>query len=77
MNVGWFLLTVIVSGVTALTDFGPEYEELSWFVHITDIHISKWEDQTRVSNFRTFVTEVLGIIQPEFVMCGGDLTEEK
>ena len=23
------------------------YDKISWFVHITDIHISSWEDDTR------------------------------
>ena len=77
MNVGCFVLTVIVSVVTALTESQPEYDKLSWFVHITDIHISKWEDQARVSDLKTFVTDVLATIQPEFVMCGGDLTDAK
>ena len=72
-------MTVIVTVVPALTetDIGPEYEKLSWFVHITDIHISKWEDRARVSDLKTFVTDVLAIIRPEFVMCGGDLTDAK
>ena len=77
MNVVSLVLTVIVSVVTAQTETEPGYEELSWFVHITDIHVSKWEDQARVSDLKTFVTDVLATIQPEFVMCGGDLTEEK
>ena len=74
------VLSVIVPIVTALTriDLGSsEYKKLSWFVHITDIHISKWEDQARVSDLKTFVTNVLAVIKPEFVMCGGDLTDAK
>ena len=77
MNVACLVLTVIMSVGTALTETQPEYEKLSWFVHITDIHVSKWEDQARVSDLKTFVTDVLAIIQPEFVMCGGDLTDAK
>ena len=35
--------------VDAATDLftDPEYDQLSWFVHVTDIHISSWEDETR------------------------------
>ena len=33
------------AGTDLFTD--PEYDQLSWFVHITDIHISSWEDETR------------------------------
>ena len=67
MNVVCLILSVIVSVVTALTETAPEYEKLSWFVHITDIHISKWEEQARVSDLKTFVTDVLAIMQPEFL----------
>ena len=24
-----------------------QYKKLSWFIHITDIHISSWEDTSR------------------------------
>ena len=30
----------------------PRYNKLSWFVHINDIHISSWEDDTRQSQVR-------------------------
>ena len=33
------------AGTDLFTD--PEYDQLSWFVHVTDIHISSWEDETR------------------------------
>ena len=33
----------------------PRYNKLSWFVHITDIHISSWEDDTRQSQVRRIV----------------------
>lgn len=60
-----------------ITFSDPRYNELSWFVHITDIHISSWEDDTRQSQLQQFVEDGLSNIQPELVMCGGDLTEAK
>ena len=63
--------------VEANIDLDPQYQKLSWFVHITDIHISDWEDSSRETELRTFVTDVLAVIQPEFVLCGGDLTDAK
>ena len=36
-----------VTSPVTFTD--PRYSKLSWFVHITDIHISSWEDDTRQS----------------------------
>ena len=39
-----------VTSPVTFTD--PRYTKLSWFVHITDIHISSWEDDTRQSQVR-------------------------
>ena len=69
-------LIVILPVLTAGLDLGAEYEKLSWFLHITDLHISS-RDEARLADLATFVTEVLAVIQPEFVMCGGDLTEAR
>ena len=70
------LLPVLPAG--AEIALGPEYEKLTWFLHITDLHISsRAEDQDRLADLATFVTAGLALIQPEFVMCGGDLTEAR
>ena len=54
----------------------PAYHQLSWFVHITDIHISEldWAAE-RTAQLEQFVTADLAVLQPEVVLCGGDLTE--
>ena len=80
MNTRYLILIIPVlsAGAGAVLDLGVEYEKLSWFLHITDLHIScRAGDQARVADLTTFVTEVLAVIQPEFVMCGGDLTEAR
>ena len=56
-------LTVSILYVQADIDQDPQYRKLSWFLHITDIHLSQWGDQTRGTQFRTFVTDVLALIQ--------------
>jgi len=58
-------------------DFGSSYDKLAWFIHISDVHVSNWQDESRLSNLREFVTSTLEIIKPEVVLCGGDLTEAK
>lgn len=58
-------------------DLNSSYDKLSWFVHISDVHISSWEDETRQTDLKAFVTSTLSIIRPDLVMCGGDLTEAK
>lgn len=59
------------------SSYGDSYHKLSWFIHITDVHISSWEDSTRQTQLEQFVTSTLASIKPELVMCGGDLTEAK
>ena len=79
MHVRCLLVTALVHALVVEADIevDPMYHKLNWFIHITDIHISDWEDTSRESELRTFVTDVLAVIQPEFVMCGGDLTDAK
>ena len=61
-------LTVSVLAVRAGIDQDPQYRKLSWFLHITDIHLSQWGDQTRETQFRTFVTDVLAVIQARILI---------
>ena len=42
-----------------ITFSDPRYNKLSWFVHITDIHISSWEDDTRQSQVRRNVEKFI------------------
>ena len=53
------------------------YKNLSWFVHITDTHVSHIEEPSRISDLRDFVTSSLAVLKPEAVLCGGDLTDAK
>ena len=64
-------------GLTESEFIDREYDKLSWFVHITDTHVSSWEDETRQTQLQQFVVDTLSHIRPELVMCGGDLTEAK
>ena len=52
-----------VLAVQAGIDQDPQYRKLSWFLHITDIHLSQWGDQTRETQFRSLVTDVLALIR--------------
>ena len=80
MNLSFLIVIVpvLTAGAGAGLDLGAEYDKLTWFLHITDLHISsRAGDQDRLADLATFVTEGLALIQPEFVMCGGDLTEAR
>ncbi|XP_018420392.1 PREDICTED: transmembrane protein 62 [Nanorana parkeri] len=56
---------------------GKELSNIFWAVQVTDIHVSKFLDPERVSQFQSFCTESLAIIQPALVLVTGDLTDGK
>eukprot|EP00092_Neocalanus_flemingeri_P003554 GFUD01003812.1.p1 GENE.GFUD01003812.1~~GFUD01003812.1.p1 ORF type:complete len:658 (-),score=161.85 GFUD01003812.1:147-2120(-) len=72
------MLKTSQAGVDSLDQqLGDSYDKLSWFIHITDLHVSSWQDETRQAQLQQFVTKTLESIKPEVVLCGGDLTEAK
>ena len=50
-------------------------ENLLWFVHVSDIHISHYGLGNGVHNFELFHRDTLPCIKPKFVVATGDLTE--
>ena len=70
MSLLHFFVSIMVSAlaVQAGIDQDPRYRKLSWFLHITDIHLSQWGDRTRETQFRTFATDVLAVIQARMLI---------
>ena len=57
---------------------GNEPGNLFWFVHISDIHLSKFRSPERTKAFRKFTGDFLQTgIDPQFVIVTGDLTDAK
>lgn len=52
--------------------------ELSWFIHVTDLHLSKFKSgEERMVRFDHFLDETIPTIQPDFVVVTGDLCHGK
>ena len=50
---------------------------ISWFVHITDLHLSKFHAHERTSGFLRLTEEVVRHVRPAAVVVTGDLTDAK
>lgn len=50
---------------------------VSWFVHLTDIHISQYQDLNRGPDLKHLADNVLRRVHPAVVLVTGDLTDSK
>ncbi|GLV40020.1 hypothetical protein CBL_10916 [Carabus blaptoides fortunei] len=52
-------------------------DHLVWFLQISDIHISKFQDRSRITELREFCELTVPAINPKVVLASGDLTDAK
>ena len=52
-------------------------DDLVWFIHITDLHISKHHHPDIQEDLHEFFSTTLDTIKPRVVLASGDLTDGK
>lgn len=54
-----------------------KYENLFWFIHISDTHLSYYRDQSRKTDLVDFCRSVIPIIKPSVLVLSGDITDAR
>jgi hypothetical protein len=73
MSCGAFLVLVALGAAGVRGEKAPS---LSWFVHLSDIHISA-EDPSRGKDLERLGVQVLAAMRPQALVLTGDLTHAK
>lgn len=56
---------------------GNSSEGILYFIQITDIHVSKFRPDVGLRHLQHFLTSVVPVVKPEFIIATGDLTDAK
>ncbi|KAF1796840.1 Metallo-dependent phosphatase-like protein [Mucor lusitanicus] len=56
---------------------GTASDNMFYFVHATDLHLSRFRPKGHTYHFLHFIQSILPVVKPEFVVVTGDLTDAK
>ncbi|KAI8979655.1 hypothetical protein BDF20DRAFT_940577 [Mycotypha africana] len=56
---------------------GTEPNNLFYFIHVTDLHLSRFRPKGHTYHFLHFIQSILPVVRPKFVVVTGDLTDAK
>ncbi|KAG9392472.1 Calcineurin-like phosphoesterase [Carpediemonas membranifera] len=74
---GFYQAQLSISSTTGIP--GTKFDETWWFVQISDVHISSVDavHQWRARSLSQFIDNVAPVIDPDFVLLTGDLTDSR
>ena len=52
-------------------------KDIIWFIHVTDLQISKFHHPDNKEDLKKFYSTTLDIVKPSVVLASGDLTDAK
>lgn len=56
---------------------GGGQEDLAWLLHVSDLHVSKFQDMGRQTDLRSLLRFAAKSVRPSAVLVTGDLTDSK
>ncbi|GAA5817187.1 hypothetical protein MFLAVUS_010729 [Mucor flavus] len=56
---------------------GTEPNNIFYFLHVTDIHLSRYRPKGHTLHFLHFIQSIIPVVKPKFVVVTGDLTDAK
>ncbi len=70
-----FVVMLSLPYYASSNDSSSALDGLVWFIHVSDIHISKFQDPGRIDDLDRFCHKNVDLVKPEVVLVTGDLTD--
>ena len=73
----YFHSTSATKKAPLLSQMGDKLENMLWFIHISDTHVSQFHPEEGYIHLKNFIKDTLPLIRPEFVVHTGDIVDAK